>query len=195
MMGGAPSTAPVPELPAGASRWGLNNIRMSKRVTPARFVGWTEWFDLHESAHIQSRQQGKFNAYPWLCQQTKPVYRWAVDPAMPSSVVYPHGPVRALFGGTRLFCSTLDWMLALAIYQGYDQIDLYGWRMANPLYHHQVGSAQWWIEQATKRGITVTHNSASRLTRPRRWADTPDTGAALMYGLETTDRSKLYHGK
>lgn len=196
MMGGAPATEPVPKLPKGAHRWGLNNILMSKQVTQARFDGWTHWFDLHETAHIQARQKG-LNIYPWLCRQTNPIYRWVVDPAMPSSLAYPVAAVRAHFGGTRLFCSTLDWMLALAIQRGcYEQIDLYGWRMANPLYSHQVGSAQWWIEQALKAGIRVTHNSSTALTKPRTFSGEPVMlPGQLMYGLETTDRSKLYHAR
>ena len=36
-----------------------------------------------------------------------------LDPAMPTSCVYPD----AARQGSRLFCSTLDWMLALAIYE------------------------------------------------------------------------------
>lgn len=197
MMGGAPATEPVPELPVGAHRWGLNNIMMSPRVSPVRFAGWTHWFDLHETAHIQARHKGQINAYPWQCRQTNPIYRWVVDPAMPSSVAYPVAEVRAHFNGTRLFCSTLDWMLALAIQKGcYDRIDLYGWRMSNPFYQHQVGSAQWWIEQALKAGITVTHNSRTALSKPRKFSGEPVMlPEHLMYGLETTDRSKLYHAR
>jgi hypothetical protein len=199
LMGGTPTQIACPPRPEGAHRWGLNNLYRAAMVYQ-RFQGWTEWFDLHSTEHIQGR---RIKGYGWLCQQTKPIYRWVVDPAMPSSVAYPATPVRAAFGGTRLFCSTLDWMLALAIYQEFERIELFGWRMSHPAYQHQISSANWWIAQAQARGIEVAVRGRSMLAtldnvgmttlRVRPVPEIVIPPGCLMYGLETTDRSKLYH--
>jgi len=190
MMGGAPTRTPPPPRAAGVERWGCNNLILKPQLR-LRFEGWTRWFDLHSTEHIQGRKGGRSNVYPWLCQQTRPIYRWAVDPAMPSSVVYP----QAARNGSRLFCSTLDWMLALAIYERAEEIHLFGWRMSHPAYEYQISSGQWWIQEAQSRGIRVVNHSSSQLflKMPKQRGPTPDTGKCLMYGLETTDRSKLFH--
>jgi len=190
IFGGAPSNNPVPPQD-DAERWGLNNLACDKRIA-ARFRGATRWFDLHSSEHIQAR---RLNAYPWLCRQTIPVYRWAIDAQMPMSTVYPLGAVALMFPGCRIFTSTLDWMLAAAIVLEPKRIELFGWRMHHPQYRHQVTSGQWWVNQALSRGIEVVNYSRSALVMT--YNPTLPTPLVLpthlMYGLETTDRSKLYH--
>lgn len=191
MMGAAPSSEPVPELPEGTERWGLNNLWLKGSLRP-RLEGWTRWFDLHATDHIRQRKSG--DIYPWLCKQSKPVLRWELDPTMPSSVAYPKAAMR----GSRLFCSTLDWMLALAIYEEFAEIHLYGWRMANPRYRHQVYSGQWWVRQAQEAGISVVNHSKSSLFifPPQSSMVTPEPQAgSRLYGLETTDRSQLHHAR
>ncbi len=189
MMGGAPGLAPMAKRPDDAERWGLNNLYLSVPLRQ-RFLGWTRWFDLHSNDHIASR---KLKAHPWLCQQRKPIYRWFIDPEMPASVIYPQEARQ----GSRLFCSTLDWMLALAIHEQFTHIDMYGWRMSHPGYQHQITSAEWWIRKAMSVGILVTVHGTSKL-RQRALEPVSDIiipPECLMYGLETTDRSKLYHAK
>lgn len=189
LMGGAPMSNMVGPKPAGAERWGMNAHHASNMLRQ-RLKGWTRWFDLHSTEHIKGR---KYNVYAWECQQAKPVYRWTVDPAMPSSVAYP----REAQQGSRLFTSTLDWLMALAIYEQFTHIELYGFRMGNEKYAYQIPAARWWIQQARHLGIDVTVVGPIALKRtpkgPPSKIVVPDS--CLMYGLETTDRSKLYHAK
>jgi hypothetical protein len=198
MMGGAPGLLPLPRPEAGVERWGLNNLYMSQGLRQ-RFLGWTRWFDLHSNEHIVAgtNSRRKYPAYDWLCVQQRPVYRWVMDPRMKHCRLYPHREVRGAFDQTRLFCSTLDWMLALAVYEQFTHIDLYGWRMAHPGYTHQVYSGQWWILRAQQAGVVVRIFGASKLKtvadRPLPRITIP--AGCLMYGLETTDRSKLYHAR
>jgi hypothetical protein len=182
---------PVPELPDGVERWSINNLWLRASTRPW-LAGWTRWFDLHSTEHIRERKKGTMDCYPWLCHQTKPVYRWAPDPAMKACVVFPDEARQ----GSRLFCSSLDWMLALAIHERFTEIDLYGFRLTSPNYAFQVGSAQWWIHNAVYHGAQVTIHGRSALkvrvakSKPPAIAIPP---GCLMYGRETTDRSKLYH--
>jgi len=192
IMGGAPANEPTPSLPEGAERWGLNNLIIGRGAVPLRFEGWTRWFDLHHIPHIQER---KNSMYSWLCEQTKPIYLWAPVPEIPASIAYPLSEVQRHFNGERLFSSSLDWMLALAIYEKFEQIDLYGWRMGSSLYTHQISSGQFWVDQAREAGIVVNSLSHSALTTAPRQPKPILKPHHRMYGIETVDRALLYSAK
>jgi len=58
---------------------------------------------------------------------------------------------------TDYFTNTVDYALALAIYQGYTVINLYGINMASPSeYAYQKPGCEYWIGQAMGRGIKVS---------------------------------------
>jgi hypothetical protein len=195
MFGGAGTLKPVPPVVPGEERWGLNNLRKMK-ASGGRFDACTRWFDLHWKEYIIS--DGKRNVWGWYQRLTIPVYLWQTYPDLPTSVAYPVEAVRTMFGGTRLFTSSLDWQIALALYEGFEEIELYGFRMGHPSYKHQVGSGRWWLKQCAERGVKVTHLSPSCLEGISREVDFKPPHPEphhLMYGLETTDRSKLYRGR
>jgi hypothetical protein len=195
MFGGAGTLSPVPPIVPGEERWTINNlIRLPNG--PKRFKGATRHFDTHHKDHIVGRKHS--NVWGWYQTLDIPVYLWQTYPDLPTSVAYPHEAVRAFHGGTRLFCSTLDWLVALALYEGFEEISLYAFRMGQPNYVHQTSSGRWWMKRCHELGVKVTHLSPSALKHisdecvaipPR-----PDS-THLMYGLETTDRSKLYRGR
>lgn len=199
MFGGAGTDAPLPPIEPGVERWGLNNL---VRVFPARFEGVTRWFDLHPKQYIVSPKslggRGGANMWGWYRTLDIPLYMWETHPDLPTSTVYPLQAVREMFGGTRLFNSSLDWQIALALYEGFDEIELYAFRMASTNYQHQVSTALWWLKQCADRGVTVTHLSPSSLAGISRVVGLKPPQPEphhLMYGLDTTDRSKLYRGR
>jgi len=195
MIGGAGTKNPVPEVAPGVECWGINNLIYGpggKR----RFAHCTHWFDLHHRPHIEARRSG--NMWGEYRRLQIPLLMWERFPDLPTSEVYPHEAVREMFGGTRLFTSSLDWMVALALYRGVTEIELYAFRMTHPNYQFQVGSGRWWLKQCADRGVKVTHLSYSTLNKISREVEfkppRPES-KHLMYGLETTDRSKLYRGR
>ena len=193
-MGGAGSKTPVPPLPPGVERWGLNAlIRM--RASGGRFDGVTRWFDIHSREHIASRKEG--DMWGWYRQQTIPVYLTQTYDDLPTSVAYPLVDVQRAFGGTRLFSSGLDYMLALAALERFDEIQLYGFRLNHPNYRHQVGSIAWWLQQCRQRGTQITFLTPCAAADASVVETRPPHPEAhhLIYGFETTDRSKLYHGR
>lgn len=195
LIGGADTKTPVPVVEAGVERWGINNLVRGRGMGP-RFKHCTRWFDLHEKAHIVARKSG--NIWNWYQKLEIPLYMWTTFADLPTSCVYPSNQVRAMFGGTRLFTSSLDWQIALALYEGFEEIELYGYRMTHPNYRFQVGSGQWWLRQCAERGVKVAHLTPTALTSIARRATllSPQPGPQhLMYGLETTDRSKLFRGR
>ncbi len=195
MIGGAGTLTPVPPIEPDVERWGINNL-ICIPTGPKRFKGCTRWFDLHSREHIVGRK--KSNAWGWYQRLDIPLYMWQHFEDLPSSIPYPHEAVREMFGGTKLFTSTLDWKIALALFEGFEEIELYAYRMGQPNYKHQVGSGRWWLKQCADRGVKVTHLSPSALANISREVEfkppRPES-QHLMYGLETTDRRLLYHGR
>lgn len=201
MIGGAGTTVPVPPIREGQERWGLNNL-IRVPTGPKRFKGATRWFDLHHKPHIVNDKahggRGGPGVWNWYQKLEIPLYMWDVFPDLPTSRVYPLADVQRMFGGTRLFCSTLDYKIALALLEGFEEIELYAYRMGNPMYKHQVSSGRWWLKQCAELGVVVKHLSPSALANVVREVDAkPPRPEAhhLMYGLETTDRSLLYRGR
>lgn len=194
MMGGAGSLTPVPTLPPNVERWGLNAL-IKMRAHGGRFEGATRWFDLHSREHIASRKAG--DMWEWYRRAKISIYLTQQYGDLPTSVAYPLKAVQAAFGGTRLFSSGLDYMLALAAVEGFTEIQLYGFRLNHPNYRHQVGSVAWWLEQCRARDITITFLTPCAAADASVVAARPPKPEAhhLLYGFETTDRSKLYHGK
>jgi hypothetical protein len=98
---------------------------------------------------------------------------------------YPLDEIIAHFN-TDYFGSTVDYALALAIYRGYETINLYGVNLANPgEYAYQKPSAEFWIGMAMGRGIKVAiHGQYSSLLKTR---------DSKLYGYETKQKG-MTHG-
>lgn len=175
---------PLSDDPA-VEKWGTNKMALLRYG--GQFDRWTRWFDLHRTPHILKQRP---EAYAWYLAQdgTKPIYQWEVSPEIPGSRAYPAEDVRRFFGvDERDFWGSISWMLALAIYEGFDQVELFWFPLSHdratnmtdqiPVgqYSHQVPSTRYWIGQARGRGMTVLIHGDSELkpTHP-------------LYGLETT---------
>jgi hypothetical protein len=198
MIGGAGEDRPLPEIEDGVERWGLNNL-ICLPCGEQRFAGCTRWFDLHHKEHITSSPKRKrTNMWSRYQKFEIPVYLWETFADLPTSCAYPREQVQAFFGGTRLFTSSLDWMLALAVFEGFTEIELYAFRMALAKYDYQVSSGRYWLKQCTDRGVTVTLLTPSALEGNDAAVDRNPPRMEphhLMYGFETTDRSRLYSGR
>ena len=74
---------------------------------------------------------------------------------VPNCVKYPFDDIIKKFK-TTYFGSSLDFMLAYAIYEGTDEINMYGINMVlQNEYRHQKPSLEYWIAFARGRGIKV----------------------------------------
>ncbi len=159
----------IPPFDPEAERWGVNRLMFMRYDG---HMDWDRWFDLHSTDQIQARRQ---DAYEWYQAQTKPIYRWEIDPAMPASVAYPVAEVWQAFPeSTQEFRCSLSWMLALAIHEGFEVIELFWHTLTDTEHRPYVPSVLYWIGMARGRGITVTIHGDSALIY-----DGP------RYGLET----------
>jgi hypothetical protein len=167
MIGAGMSFGDIPAFDPSAERWGTNNVMFARYG--GDFDHWTRWFDLHPTPHIQARRA---QAYDWYTRQDerRPIYRWERDSAIVGSVAYPKDAVLSFFSGKghqeRDFWGSIAWMIALAIYEGFDAIDLFWFTLMNDhmnAYEKQVPSTRYWIGQARGRGINVRIHGDSAL--------------------------------
>jgi hypothetical protein len=98
--------------------------------------------------------------WEWLKQnQTIPVYMTEARPEVPACVVYPLAEVQKLVAPARchkVFTSSFDFLMGLAILKGFDRIEVYGFEMGSETeYRYQREGAAYWIAQADARGIEV----------------------------------------
>lgn len=84
-----------------------------------------------------------------------PVYMLERHEDIPYSIPYPINDVVNKLG-RRYFRSTIDYMIALAIYEGFEEIHIYGVDMAvDTEYGTQRPSCEYWIGLAEGKGINV----------------------------------------
>lgn len=174
LLGAGWSWGADPQLDPASERWGTNNVMFARYA--GEFNGWTRWFDLHPKAHILKRRAP---AYDWYTRQdgSRPIYTRDADLAIPGSVGFPFAAVLEYFSrdghNERDFWGSLSWMIAFAIMEGFDQIELLWFALMNDHYTKQVPSTRYWIGQARGRGIRVTIHGDSQLK--------PQQG---LYGLD-----------
>lgn len=102
-----------------------------------------------------------------------PLYSTTTYPEVPTSVEYPLEKIKSHFG-ISYFGSTIDYALALAIYEEFECIDLYGVQMSRTGgYERQLKSAHFWLGFAKGAEISLKiHGKSDLLT----------TRLNLMYG-------------
>jgi hypothetical protein len=94
----------------------------------------------------------------WLKTYTQPIITSRAYPEWPTSENYPIEEVAKYFGiplGVGMY-STPDYMIALAIYEGATQIDMYGMDMTNEDFSLKMRCASaMWIGAALARGVLI----------------------------------------
>ncbi len=132
-------------------------------------------FEMHHKDWFLRKELPSGEAYwNWLTTATCPIVMQEIDPEIPSSVRYPYDEVVAdLFGSLRrgdelnpYFTSSFSFMLALAIYERWDRVEIYGIEMLSDTeYGYQRFGAEFMIGLATGRGIEVVLHPKSELCK------------------------------
>lgn len=127
---------------------------------------YSSWGRTEATADKISRAAAKKNGVPY-CDLTN----------------YPLKEVVEYFG-VDYFTNTVDYAIALAIYRGFTEIDLYGVNMAfGSEYEFEKPGVEFWIGQAMGRGIKVTvFGSESTILKTR---------DGLLYGYGTPQKGFL----
>ncbi len=146
--------------------WGLNELH---KYVPR----WDRWFEQHDDATLgvttRDLSEGEQKRHlEWLKAQPagKPIYMQPqfCDGRFPAAVPYPLEAMVAQFG--RYFTSTIGYMMALAITEGYDWIGLYGIDLASDVeYPGQRPNTEYLIGYARGLGRIVDVTPTSALLR------------------------------
>jgi hypothetical protein len=132
--------------------WAMNQLM--------RFIPrGTRWFEMHPHSgphsYVADMVPGT-DYLKWMRECPIPLYMVSRREDFPTSITYPLDQMLAEFG-TDYFHSTVDYMLALAISEGFEEIGIWGIDMAHDTeYEHQKPSGSFWIGVAKGRGIKVT---------------------------------------
>lgn len=131
--------------------WGLNEIPQNRAE---------RWFELHPM-EVQSQRE-----LDWLLQCEEPVYLIELDEKVPQGVRYPIEKVLTVPGAKDYFTSTFAYQVALAIYEGFEEIGIWGVPLFRGSPREQTVERmclEWWLGLATGKGIKVTTEPSDKL--------------------------------
>lgn len=143
---------------------------------------WNRWFELHDADTLgvtkRDLSDGEQKRHlDWLASQPagKPIYmqrEFVESGRFPAAVEYPLRAMCEKFG--RYFTSSIGYMMALAIHEGYTWIGLYGVDLASDVeYQQQRPNTEYLVGLARGMGITVEIAKSSALLK-----------AGHLYGYE-----------
>ena len=140
--------------------WGMNQGHLNFHRRAER------WFEMHmPEATADIRDPGYID---WLKVLTIPVYMIQQYDEYPTSMRYPIEDAIRL-AGRDYFMSSVSYMMALAIMEGFQEIHLYGINLAiGDEYFYEKPNAEWWIGKAEGMGIKVYVPQASSLLKQYR---------------------------
>ncbi len=151
--------------------WEIWNIG-ANQIHGQRF---DRWFELHTKDVLLSAKAWD-ERLPFLKEAGDKLFigHPCVSEELPNARMYPLKDITDTFGN--YFTSTVAWMIALAIYEGVDQIGLWGVDMIGDLeYSYQRSGCEYMLGIAKGRGIKIVLPSQCPLLRAER-----------MYGFEFT---------
>jgi len=151
--------------------WGVNNL-----FTCQDSSMFTRWFEIHQILCVNGRWERRGSRefrgltieryLEYLQALNIPVYMQQVNPLVPNSVAFPwQGIVDCL--GT-YFTNTISWQIALAICDGFKEIQIFGVDMSvDSEYHHQRPSCEYFLGVAAGKGIKIFLPDTSDLLKSR----------------------------
>ena len=162
------------ECPYDHEVWGINHTySCAKRLDKLFFFD-----DLNTERMQSGRPAEQFMAELKMLNKYIPFVTNRTYEELPNITIYPIEEIVAHFK-TRFFANTACYMLALAIYEKWDRIELYG--IDHPMNSEYVmakGCTETWVTRALERGIEVYIPEGSALMK---------TVDDKMYGYDGVD--------
>ena len=166
--------------------WGLNDLHGS-------IPRYDRWFDIHPLDNIDQdynliRNRGQTPpetiGTSGLKKLNVPIYMQKRFDDIPNSLSFPLKEIKEAFQFGDYMTNSISYMIALAIYEGYQRIHVFGVDMAVAgEYTHQRPSCEYWLGVAAGKGIEIYIPPASDLLH-----------CAFMYGFEAA-KQKLVDEK
>jgi hypothetical protein len=143
--------------------WGVNDAYLMEGM-----VRWDRWFQIHDLSHYSARENG-VNIETMLAQYASwdcPVYMFQKYTPVPNAVKFPYEKLIQEFG--EYFNSTISWLIAFAMLEGFKEIHIYGVDMATGTeFGEQRPSCEYFLGLARGRGIKVHIPAESRLLKTK----------------------------
>jgi hypothetical protein len=171
LVGTAPSS--VADAPYDDNSWEIWSLG-SNAGKVRRF---TRWFELHTVDVLDSARCIDKNRQDFLNKIGKDLFIGHESEVFPNASLYPKDEIVKTFGN--YFTSSIAWMIALALYEGVDEIGLWGIDMVGDCeYSYQRACCEYYLGIARGKGITVTISPHSPLLRAERLYAFEHTGLA-----------------
>ncbi len=160
--------------------WTLNRAHQEpwcKRIT--------RHFQIHGIGYLKrcmGHSKGDREHYEWLCAEHDfPLYTQAKYSEFKSCIPFPIDEARKRFGN--FYTSTMAYMMALAIMEGFERIEIYGFEMESDTeYRYQRDSAEYFIGFAVGLGIEVYLPPQCSLLKGKTYAyETSEVGLRQQY--------------
>ena len=146
--------------------WGLNALFLHGQEVPRA----DRWFDLHPPEKIDA------DRWKWYAQEKTerqiPIYLQQVVEGVPMSVEFPAERLRKLFRSffteefdrRTYYTSSIAWMIAFALDEGFKEIHVYGVDMSqDEEYFGQRNGVEFWMGVCAGRGVKLYIPKASDL--------------------------------
>lgn len=189
--GMAPNLSKTPPPEKGEEVW-LSNWHKGYLIRlPRALTEWTRYFNLHSKRHQLTKYPAGHKWYQDNAHRGRIILRDA-DPDITPSEVFPREALQDFFSTNgapqRYFTCSGCWFIALAIYEGFERIELWGFEIkpSKPKYAFERPCMFYWINEARKRGIEVWLPPELRPEAPEGEAGDPNTYDGPLYGYETT---------
>jgi hypothetical protein len=142
--------------------WGLNQLYIA---FPKIVQHATRWFQIHDRKSYDQTVQRDHSHHEWLAKQRAfPIYMQRREPDIPASVPFPKEKILSMF--RRYFTNSISWEIALAIYEGFEEIHIYGVDMAQSSeYSYERPSVEYFCGFAEGRGIKLVIPEKSDLLK------------------------------
>lgn len=170
----------------GWELWSLNDPVTAAGYAPRS--SFTRWFQLHPPRYLAKHYTRGLQdlAMHWGERTGIRLYMDQHYPEYPDSEPYPKEAVEQLSGHGWYHTSSFDWMLALAIHEGFEEIAIYGcqfysWPAMNGEPISALQCLHYWVGVAEGRGIKVSVHGGGHLFSTIHLASYT---SRLQYGFE-----------
>lgn len=153
----------------------------------------TRWFEIHQ---LHDLYREGWENYKWLTKYEKPVYMAKHYSRFPTSIRFPIEKVSR--GYLKVYSSTFCYQLALAIYEGFKTIGLFGIDFSNGSLRERM--VEWrgvlyWLGVAAGKGIKIEMDKIDRehmehqyLYGLQYWDEVIDVQFQILRGMYATSK-------
>lgn len=184
IVGFAPSYAETPWHEEDTEIWVLNEFYKLANKIP-NFKA-DRWFEIHDLSS-ESKSNAEHQEFLQKVQHEIPLYVQKKYDHLPKAIAFPKDDIVNFFdekgfSGAKYFTNSISWFIALAIFEGFKEISVYGVDMATDSeYGWQLPSCEYWIGIAEGMGIKITIPQASDILK-----------CSQLYAFESNNKNRTW---